>query len=806
MKSFLEDLRYALRLLYRNRGFTIVAVLTLALAIGATSTIFSAVSAVLLRDLPYPDPGRLTVLWGEDRARDHHRGQICYPDLQDWRAQSSAIESAAAFSGYWQPVLVGASGAEQLDGVRVSTDFFHVLKTSPMLGRDFLPEEEMTGVNVAILSHGLWARRFGSDPNIVGRKVAVSGSPYTVVGVLPPQFQALPSRLLEHSAEIYRPLGKEFSDEIRSGRHLRAIARLKPGITLAQAQAQLDTISQRIEAANPATNRGRGVRAVGLHDDMVRDIRPALLVLQACVLMIVLIACANVANLMLARSSGRRREIAIRQAMGAARSRLVRQMLTESLALAVMGGAGGILVAFWCLPLFEQLGAKTIPELARLAIDWRVAGFAAALSMITGIIFGLVPALELSAVSPVGALREGGRGSGKAAGARRRGLLVVAESAVALVLLIAAGLLVTSFVRLRQVDAGFDGSNVLVSELSLPASRYPAGDARSAFFARLLPELRRLPGVTAAAMTNVLPESGNFDQRTMEVEGRTFAAGAEPGPDQYAVTPEYFRALGISLRRGRLFAEDDDAAHAQVALLNDLAAQRLWPGEDPVGRKVRTGGSSGPWRTVVGVVGDVYQYGLDSRKTLQIYVPYAQFRVPGVTMVLRSGGDPMDLVPAIRAQLRAIDPELPLVKVASMDQVMADSVAGRRFSMLLLAALGACAMLLAAIGIYGVTAYSVTQRTAEFGIRMALGAQTGSVIALVMRHNLLLIGAGSAIGIAASLLCTRFLGGLLFGVSAVDPVTFALAAGALAVVAMAASYIPARRATRVDPMTALRSD
>jgi putative ABC transport system permease protein len=626
-----------------------------------------------------------------------------------------------------------------------------------------------------------------------------------VVGVLPQNFRPLPSSLAEQAAEIYRPLGKEFSDEIRNGRHLRAIARLRRGVTLAQAQSQLDAIARHQQAEYPGTNLQRGVHAVGLHDDMVREIRPALLVLQACVLLIVLIACANVANLVLARSAGRRREIAVRQAMGAARARLIRQMLSESLLLAMLGGGAGILLAHWCVPVLQQLGAKTIPELANLEIDWRVAGFTAFLSLTTGLLFGMTPALEVSALCPVDALREGGRGGGTGAGGKRRGLLVIGESAIAMALLIAAGLLVNSFFHLRRVDAGFDSGNVLVGELSLPEARYPTGEARTAFLDSLLPELRRLPGVIAAGVTDVLPESGDFDQRMMEVEGRSFPPGTEPNPDQYAVTPGYFRAMGIALRRGRFFAPEDDATHGPVALVNEVMAQRLWPGEDPVGRKVRLG-STQPWRTIAGVVGDVYQYGLDSGKTMQIYLPYAQFRVQDLTLVMRTSGDPLAQAPAARAALKAIDAEIPLAKVTTMDRVMADSVAGRRFSMLLLASLGGCAVLLAAIGIYGVSSYSVTQRTAEFGIRMALGAQPGNVIRLVMGANLVRIVAGTAVGLCMSLAGTRLLAGLLFGVSPVDPVTFAGAAGILVGVATIASYVPARRATRVDPMTALRNE
>ncbi|HXB74404.1 MAG TPA: ABC transporter permease [Candidatus Acidoferrales bacterium] len=803
-----EDLRYAFRVLLKAPGFTAVAVLTLALAIGATSTIFSAVNAVLIRQLPYPDPGRLAMVWGDDRARGEHRSQICYPDVEDWRAQNHVFEDIAAFTGYWSPVLSTPSGVEQLDGVRVSDGFFRVMHTQPLLGRTFLPEEQLDGRgDVAILSYGLWERSFGRDPAILGGKITISGKPYTVVGVLPQSFRPLPVRVQEHGADIFRPLTKQFSDEIRNGRHLRAVARLKPGVSLAQAQDEMNVISRRLEAQYPDANLGRGAQVVGLHDDLVQEIRPALLILQACVLMIVLIACANVANLLLARSASRRRELAIRQALGAGRGRLVRQMLTESLLLALMGGAAGMLVAWWCIPVLEHLGAKTIPELAQVNIDWHVAAVCGVLSLVTGLVFGTAPALEMSAANPVVSLKEGSRGGSRAsAGGRRRGLLVVAETAVALMLLVSAGLLVNSFVRLQRVNPGFDPRHTLAADLSLPGSRYPDGDRRAAFLDRLLAGIRRLPGVESASVVSVLPESSNFNRMGLDVEGRVYTTATRPDPDQYEVTGDYFRTVSIPLRSGRLFTERDDRDHAQVALINETMARGLWPGEDPIGRKVRTGGKEGSWRTIVGIVGDVYQYGLDSPKTMQIYLPYKQNRVPSVTLLVRGVRDPTPLTPAIRAAVAAIDRELPLADVITLDQLLADSVSGRRFSMMLLAALGACAMLLAAIGIYGVTAYSVAQRTEEFGIRMALGAAPASVIGMVMRQNLTLIGAGTCAGLAIALTSTRLLSKLLFGVSPFDPATFAAAAVLLAIVAMAASYVPARRATRVDPMVALRGE
>ncbi len=468
-----DDLPYAARILLRAPGFTAAAVLTLALATGLTSTIFSAVNAVLIRQLPYPDPARLVVLWGEDARRGSHRSQVCYPDVEDVRQSASAIEDVAAFSGYWSPVLSLRSGAEQLHGVRVSEGFFRVMKARPMLGREFLPQEELSGTNVAILSYDLWSRWFGRDRAIVGGKITLSGAPYTVVGVMPRSFRALPARLLDYRAEIYRPLGKEYSDEIRSGRHLRAIARLKDGASGALLQEQATAVAQRLEKQYPDSNQGRGFHVVGLREEMVAEIRPSLLVLQGCVLLIVLIGCANVANLLLARSTARRREMAVRQALGASRARLVGQLLTESALLAAAGGACGLLLAMWCLPALERIGSGTIPELARLDIDWTVAGFAAAVSLATGLLFGMAPALEVSGISPM----EGMRGAAAGGSHRRRDALVVAETAVTLVLILCAGLLLRSFQKLHAVDPGFRPGQTLVAELSLPAARYPDGDA-----------------------------------------------------------------------------------------------------------------------------------------------------------------------------------------------------------------------------------------------------------------------------------------------------------------------------------------
>jgi putative ABC transport system permease protein len=807
MKRLAADLRYGCRMLLKSPGFTLVATLTLALAMGATTTIFSAVNAVLLRKLPFADPGRLVLLWGEERQRGIQRSQVCFPDVQEWLNENQVFEDVAAYTGSWMPVLSTASGAEQLSGARVSDRFFGVMKTQALIGRTFLPGEELEhGGDVAVLSYSLWERSFGKDPATVGRKITLDGRPYSVIGVLPPAFRSLPVRLVHRKSEIYRPLSREFADDLRSGRHLRAIARLKPGVTLGQAQQDMNTIARRLELGYPEDNEGHGVRVVSMREDLVENIRPALMILQACVLMTLLIACANVANLLLAQSAVRRKEMAIRQALGANRNQLLRQKLTESMVLGVLGGAAGLLVAFWCVPVVENLGARTIPELAQVDIDWRVALFCAVLSVATGIIFGLVPAFDLAGVHPAAALGEGIRGAGSAGGSKRgRRILVIAETAVAVVLLVCAGLLANSFVRLRRVNPGFDPKNTLAAELALPTARYADGNARGAFVGRLLENIRRMPGVSAASVVSVLPESSSSNRVYLDVAGREVPRSARPAPDQYEISPDYFRTMSIPLVAGRIFREDDDEGHAGVALINQTAARRLWPGEEPLGRRIRSGGPNAPWRTVVGVVGDVYQYGLDSAKTMQVYVPYRQNAVANIVLLVRGQQDPRPLTPFIRSTVASLDRELPVSSVSTMDEVLSDSVSGRRFSMVLLAALGACAMMLASIGIYGVTAYSVAQRTSEFGVRMALGAQESSVIVLVMRQNLAWIAAGTAIGLALASMFTRLMSSLLFGVSPYDPATFAAASMTLAAVALAASYVPARRATQIDPMAALRS-
>ncbi len=795
-----------MRRLWKNPTFTLAAVLTLGVAIGASTSTFSAVNGVLLRALPYPDPGRLVMLWGTRTASNAHREQICYPDIADIHKSTHSFEGVAMFSGFWFPAIAGPEGAEQIGGLRVSESYFNVMKSRFLLGRGFLPEEQWDGRGpVAVVSHDLWQRRLGSDPSIIGGKLSLSGRPYTIVGVLAPGEKPLPASVAEQAIDIYRPLSKGFSDEIRDGHHLRAIGRLKPGVTLGEAQAEVTAAAVALEKQFPDTNRGRLVKLAGLQADTVRKVAPALEVLQGCVVVVLLLACGNVANLLLAQFTARRRELAIRGALGARRGRLIQQMLAESIVLAILAGAAGFLIAVWSLPLIEALGAKVFPDIVHINLDWRVALFAAGVSLASGLLFGLAPALITSSDNLIDALKAGARGATGHAGGRLRNLLVVAEMAGALALVVCAGLLASSFLRLRGVYPGFEAKNVLIAQITLPGTRYPNPEDRQRFVDRLMPALSAIPGAVSAGAVTVLPESANFNQMAVDVEGRVLARPDQPSADQYEVTPDYFRTFSISLVSGRVFTAADDSRHQPVMILNETAARRLWPGENPLGRRARTGDPNEPYRTIVGVVGDVYQYGLDSPKTSQVYLPYAQNQLQRLSVLVRATRDPVSLTAPIRSAVNALDPLLP-VKFSPMEQVMADSVAERRFSMIVMVAFGCCAVLLAAIGIYGVISYTVAQRTSEFGIRMALGAETRHILQMVMGGGAGWIALGLGLGLVAGLGITRYLSSLLFGVTARDPMTYAGAGILLSFVGLLASYLPARRATRVDPIVALRAE
>lgn len=764
------------------------------------------VNAVLVRRLPYTDPDRLVLIWGA--GRDDVRDQISFTDMDDWRKHNHVFEEIAAYE-HADASMSGDFAPELVPGMQVSDGYFALMRGSPLLGRVLVPEDQVEGKDhVVVLGYGFWRRKLGADPKIIGRSIQMNARPYTIVGVMPADFQPLPASLVGKRAEFYRPVAEQHDDKERASRHLRAIARLKPGVTTPEAQAELDLLTRRQQTEHPDSNKGRGARVVTLRDDLVRDLRQALLVLQGAVCFVLLIACANLANLLLTRTLSRRKELAIRSALGAGRLDLARQVMAESLILALAGGTCGLLLASWGTDLLQRIGASVIPELTGIQLDANVVAFTLALSLLTGVLFGLAPALH-AAPDLIESLKAGGRSSG--GGTIRRGVrsaLVISQVAVALVLLAGAALLVRSFARLQGVQPGFDPHNVLTANMALPTVRYPIGPKQVAFFRGALEKIRHLPGVQYASAVSILPESTNFDTTGTEIEGHNVPAGEQPYLDRYIATPDYFHALSIPLVRGRLFTDRDDEKSPLVALINETAARMYWPGEDPLGKRLRVGGfdlpqDKAPWRRIIGIVRDVHQYGLDRNLSAQLYFPHAQFPTGYMTLVVR-GHDPAALATPLRAQIRAVDNDLPLWDVAPMEQVMAESLAGRRFSLVLLAVFAGLALVLAAVGIYGVISYSVAQRTQELGTRMALGAQRADIFRLVLGQGMTVILAGAGVGILSAMVLTRFLSTLLFGIGATDAAAFAGAAALLVAVAVLACFLPARRATRVEPMTALR--
>ncbi|HEV2860568.1 MAG TPA: ABC transporter permease [Pyrinomonadaceae bacterium] len=798
METLLQDVRFGVRVLARHKGFTAVAVLTLALGIGANTAIFSVVNAVLLRPLPYKDPERLVMLWENDTQEGNDRNPVAPANFVDWQKQTGTCDALAFYN---QPAGVNVTGGgsepERVVGAGVSPNIFSVLGVQPARGRTFSDSE--AAAHEVIISHGFWQRRFGGDPEVVGRQMTLDAEILDVVGVMPPEFQ------LPEETELWWANMDGSLATMRVRHFLRVVGRLKPGVPVEQARADFDTIARRLAEQYPETNTGYGVNVITLRDQFVGGVRPALLLLLGAVGFVLLIACANVANLMLARSAARQKEMAVRAALGAGRLRLVRQLLTESLLLAAAGGAAGLLFAYWGSDLLTALGASGLPRGARVGVDGRVLAFTFMMTLLTGLAFGFVPAWAGAKAGVHGILKEDGRGAtGRRAGRR---LLVVTEIACALMLLIGAGLLIKSFVRLQAVEPGFDPSGVVTMQFSLPDARYSEPPQVAAFYARLVEHARTVPGVRAAGAVSRLPLAGDRSTMGLTVEGRPAVSGQYEEVHFRAVTPDYFRALGVPLRAGRELGERDGAEAPPVVLVNETTARKYWPGADPVGRRVKLGpGAQGPWVTVVGVVGDVRNFGLESEAKPEVYVPHRQSPQSRMRLVLRTDGDPLSLVPAVRSAVRSLDAELPFSQVATMEELLARSVAQRRLSTLLLGVFAGTALLLAAIGIYGVMAYSVTQRTREIGIRMALGARRGDVVRMVLRQGMALALAGVACGLGGGLVAARLMRGLLYGVSAVDPLTFVGMAGVLTCVALLACYVPARRATKIDPLVALRAE
>ncbi len=806
----MTDLRSALRQLFKHPGFTIIAVLALALGIGANTAIFSVVNAVLLRPLPYKAPEQLVWIWGSNPLNEIPKEVASYPDYNDWRKQAQSFAGMAGFTDT-SVTLGGTNGEpERVTAGLAADDLFSVLGVEPVLGRKFLPEENVEGKHrVVLLSHALWKRRFGGDPRVVGQQITLNSNPFTVVGVLPQTFQdPMPGE--RKQLELWMPLA--VNDNMRRSRRgdfLCVLARMKTGLSLNTAQAEMNNIAAQLEKQYPDTNTDWRVIVQPLHDTMTGDVRPALLVLLGAVSVVLLIACANVANLLLARASSRRREIAIRAALGAARSRIVRQLLTENMVLSLTGGIFGLLLAFWGIDALLALSPGNIPRLDSIRIDREVLLFTLGLSLFTGVIFGLAPALEVSKPQLNDVLKEGARGTAEGVrGFSLRNVLAVGEIALSLVLLVGAGLLIRSFVHLQEVKPGFNPGHLLAADIGLPSAKYAESQQVVNFFDQLLDRLAQRPGVQAAGLTTALPTAGGNDFLAFFPEGRQLArTDRTPDAESMIVSPTYFRALEIPLRKGRLLDDHDVDGKPLVAVINETLARKYFPGEDPLQKRITFGdrkAADAQWFTIVGIVGDVRQSSLSKEPYAQIYRSIRQIQRRGVTVVLRTAGDPKAMVNTVREQVRAIDAQQPLYNVRTVEEVLAESIARPKFNMLLIALFAGVALVLAAVGIYGVISYSAMQRTHEIGVRMALGATARDVLKLVVGQGMLLAAIGVALGAVAALAATRLMGSLLYGVSAADPVTYIALALLLATIAFLASYIPARRATKVNPVVALR--
>ncbi|MEX2262214.1 MAG: ABC transporter permease [Bryobacteraceae bacterium] len=814
-----NDIRIGIRALLRYPGFTAVAVLTLALAIGANTAIFTVVNSVLLRPLRYQEPERIAVLLDQN-LRGGDPGPVSPANFADWRKQSQSFEHMAA-TEMWGATLTGQDPAESLNGLRVSASLFPILGVNPALGRVLREEEEEPGRHrVVVLSHGLWQRRFGGDAATVGATMRLNGEAYTVVGVMPPEFHFPPFWATQ--AEMWVPLA--FDPEraaSRGGNSLRVFARLKAGVSLRQARAEMTAIAQRLERAYPDANTGRGISVEGLHDKVVGNVRRALQVLLAAVGLVLLIACANLANLLLSRAAGRRKEIAVRIALGASRIRLVRQLLTESALLALLGGGAGLLLAVWGTPALLALlathgGARTaMPRLQEISMDGRVLLFTLAASLLTGVLFGLAPALH--AVRSA-AVQSRGTSADRRSG-RLRNALVSAEFALALLLLISAVLMIRSFHRLQQVDPGFRVENVLAAQVSVRGSAFAEGPAQMNLFRQLLARVEALPGVRSAALVNHLPLAGDLWGATVSIEGRPEPAPGERLAAAYRViTPDYFRTMGGTLLSGRDFTQADTDGAPPVAIVNEAMLRRYWPSltpSDVLGKRVKLGasGSPNPWSSVVGVVKNIKQMQWAVEAYPEIYLSYFQQPwhefggTPGyMTVVVRAAARPENLAAALRGEVASLDRNLPVSEAATLEQVVADAVHQPRFHTLLLNLFSWLAVGLAALGLYGVLSFAVTARLKEFGIRMALGAQRANVLRLVMRQSIPPLLIGLAAGLTAAFVLTRLLSGLLYGVEATDPWTFGSVPPFLTAVAALAAWIPARRASKIDPVRALQEE
>jgi putative ABC transport system permease protein len=797
MQDFLMDLRYGLRTLVRNPAPTAIALIALALGIGANAAIFTVVNALMLRDLPFRDPDRLVAVYERRPKQGRERNVVSIPDFVDWRRRARSFEGLAAYMGGGFS-LTGAGEPEALSGCAVSANLFDVLGAKAALGRTFRADEDRPEAPpVVVLSHGLWQRRFGADPSLVGKSLTLDGKSHTVTGILPREF-----RLFTTAFDVWVPATLRL-DANRGLHNLNVIGRLRAGVSLEQARAEMTALGAELERQYPQTNTGHTVNVFPLHDEIVREARPALLLLLAAVGLVLLIACANVANLLMARATARQEEVALRAVLGAGRGRLVRQFLTESLLLGLIGGAAGLLLALWGTDFLERSLASSLPQVRDFELDVRVLGFTLLLSLLTGIVFGLAPAFGAAGATPGGALRAGGRTSSDGAG-RVRSTLVVAETALALMLLVGAGLLMRSFVRLLDEDPGFAREGVLTLRVNPPRSRYAAGAQTAAFFEQAVERLEALPGVVAAGAVSHLPLSGQDSSRNFRIEGRDAATFIEQyNAAMRMASPGYFRAMGIPLRRGRLLGAADREGAPRVLVINEAMARRYWPGADPIGGRVFSGFGDQPFE-VIGVVGDVRHQALSQEPMPEMYFSSLQVPWGGMNLVVRTRTRAEDHFAAVRGVIRSLERDAPIAAMRTLETVVAESLAQPRLNMLLLSVFAGVALALAAVGIYGVVSWSVGRRTREMGIRMALGADRVSVIAEVLRESLQPVVLGVAIGLSGALALGGLLERLLYGVEPSDPATLLMVPLILLAVALLAAYLPARRATRVDPMVALR--
>jgi putative ABC transport system permease protein len=809
MTNIWQDIRYGWRMLWKSPGFTLIALLTVALGIGANTALFSVVNAVLLRPLPVAQPGALVNLWGTNPQGGEPRESASFLNFADWRDQSHVFASVAAYTNTFA-TLTGHDTPEAIDGLSVSPELFQTLALQPIVGRAFTAQDTQADNSPIVISQELWQRRFASRSDIVGQAITLDGQPRTVVGVLPAGFR-FPFDAVS-GKDFWTPLDPNDELNVKRGvGYLNVIARLKPGVTLQQAQAELDTIAHRLAEQYPEHNTGRGVQLVSTYEEVVGGVRTALLVLLGAVGFVLLIACANVANLLLARATRRQREIAVRSALGATRWRVVRQLLTESLLLSLAGGVGGLLLALWGVDVLRSALPEDVPRVREIALDGRVLAFTLGVAVVTGLIFGLAPALAATRLDVNEALKESGRDAGGWRRNRVRSFLVVAEVALSLVLLVGAGLLLKSFVRLREINPGFKPEPVLTYSVALPTAQYGTPAEQTRFFQQLLTQTASAPGVNATGAIFPLPFSGDNARGNFEIEGQPANQGDAPSALSYIISPDYLRALDIPLRKGRGFSERDTASAPRVVLINETLARRYFAGTDPIGRHLVVSSIADLDKPatceIVGVVGDVKHDGLDAEPEAEYYLPYQQSTLPFMTLVVRGMNDkPTALAANARAAVAQLDKDLPLTDVKPMSDWLAASVAPRRFNMLLLGGFALLALCLATVGIYGVMAYAVAQRTHEIGIRIALGAQARDVLRLVVGQGMLLTLIGLGVGLAGAFALTRVLATLLFNVKPTDPLVFAGVTLLLALVALVACYIPARRATRVDPMIALRQE